>query len=72
MEQIEIQTEKIKMDQLLKWAGIIETGAQAKMFTTEGMVRLNGIVVIERRKQVRPGDILAVEGVGRWLIVRAE
>lgn len=56
MENIEITTEYIKLDQFLKWAGAAETGADAKFMVAEGKVKVNGIISLQRGKKLRKGD----------------
>lgn len=68
-EEISIHTDYIQLDQFLKWAGLTETGGQAKELLTEGLILLNGTVVTEKRKKIRPGDQLVITGVGSWHIV---
>lgn len=72
MEKIEIYTTEINMDQLLKWAGIIDNGAQIKPLITEKLIKLNGNLVTERRKKVRPGDVIDIQGIGSWEIITGE
>lgn len=69
MEKIEIQTEYIKLDSLMKFAGWIGTGGEAKYAISEGMVVVNGEVCTMRGKKVRPGD--CVEFNGNKVIVAA-
>ncbi|MCG8501433.1 MAG: RNA-binding S4 domain-containing protein [Firmicutes bacterium] len=56
MEKLKIHTEYIKLDQLLKWAGIVGAGTDAKYLVTEGFVKINGQVCLQRGKKVYPGD----------------
>ena len=42
VEEIEINTEFIKLDQLLKWANFTASGAEAKSFIQNGEVKVNG------------------------------
>ena len=57
------QTEEtIRLDQFLKLAGISETGGQAKLLIQAGFVEVNGVTETRRRKQLRPGDVVCVEG----------
>lgn len=56
MEKIQIQTEFIKLDALLKYASLVGTGGEAKNVIAEGMVRVNGEVCTQRGKKIRPGD----------------
>ncbi|WHH57246.1 RNA-binding S4 domain-containing protein [Petroclostridium sp. X23] len=60
MDRIKIDTEYIKLDQLLKWAGIIGSGSDAKMLIYDGLVEVNGIVVEQRGKKVFPGDRIII------------
>jgi len=56
-----ITTEYIKLDQLLKFTGIAENGADAKAMVLEGMVFFNGEPCEMRGKKVRAGDKVTVE-----------
>lgn len=58
MEKIIINTEFIKLDQLLKYANAVEGGGMAKNVILDGMVRVNGEVVLQRGKKLRNGDIV--------------
>ncbi|HKM17614.1 MAG: RNA-binding S4 domain-containing protein [Firmicutes bacterium] len=60
METIEIKTGSIQLDQLLKWAGAVETGGEGKMLIQSGQVLLNGAVETRRSKKVYPNDIVTV------------
>lgn len=60
-ETIEIATATITMDKLLKFSGVADTGGQAFMMVEDGVVRLNGQLVTEKRKQVRPGDVVNID-----------
>ena len=42
MEKISIHTESIQLDQLLKWAGIIESGGQVRPMLEEKLILVNG------------------------------
>lgn len=69
MGNIEISTPVIQLDQLLKWAGIAETGGQVRLFIEDGLITLNGIKIHERRKKIHPGDVIEIEGIGIWKVV---
>jgi len=58
MEQVEINTEYIKLDQFLKWAGACENGSIAKSFILDGLVLVNGNIETQRGKKLRSGDIV--------------
>ena len=68
MKTIEITTEYIKLQDLLKIAGLTYTGGEAKVMVQEGLVTVNGEVCTMRGRKIRPGD--TVEFVGKTLEVR--
>ena len=62
MKTIAIKTEFIKLDALLKFAGLCETGGEAKNAVQDGLVKYNGEVCTLRGKKVRPGDRVEFDG----------
>lgn len=62
MEKIFIHTEFIKLDSLLKLAGLVETGGEAKLLIQNGQVEVNGEVCTMRGKKLRPGDSVTLDG----------
>ena len=58
--EIQIHTEWIKLEGLLKYAGIAETGGDAKCIIQGGEVSVNGEPCTMRGKKLRPGDIVTV------------
>ena len=62
-ETIRITTEYIKLDALLKFAGAVETGGEAKQAVQEGEVMVNGEVCTMRGKKCRPGDVVVLDGM---------
>lgn len=62
IEKVEITTEFIKLDSFLKFAGLTDTGGQAKELVLEGQVKVNGEVCTMRGKKIRPGDTVEVQG----------
>lgn len=62
MEKILIHTEFIKLDSLLKLAGLVETGGEAKLLIQNGQVEVNGEVCTMRGRKLRPGDSVTLDG----------
>ena len=62
MENIEIKTEFIKLDSLLKFAGLTGTGGEAKYVISEGMVKVNGETCTARGRKIHPGDKVEFAG----------
>ena len=59
--EIEITTEYIKLDQLLKFSQIAENGAMAKEMIWDEIISVNGEVCTMRGKKIRPGDVVLAE-----------
>ena len=70
MDSILIHTEYIKLEALLKYAGLAETGGEATLLIQDGQVRVNGQVCTMRGKKLRGGDTVTLEG--RTVLVRSE
>ncbi len=62
METIQIKTEFIRLDALLKLSGLVDTGGQAKFVIQNGEVSVNGQPCSMRGKKMRPGDRLEYAG----------
>ena len=62
MENIVIQTEFIKLQDLLKFANLVSTGGVDKGRIQAGEVTLDGEVCNMRGKKIRPGDDVAFQG----------
>ena len=62
-ETIKIETPFIRLDALLKFAGAVETGGEAKLLIQEGGVRVNGEVCTMRGKKLRPGDTAELDSL---------
>jgi ribosome-associated protein len=61
-QTIQITTEFIKLDALLKFASVAATGGEAKQVIQEGDVKVNGEVCTMRGKKIRPGDRVELGG----------
>lgn len=60
-DEVAIKTEFITMDKLLKFSGVADTGGQAFMMVEDGIIKLNGKPVTEKRKKVFPGDVVNID-----------
>ena len=69
IEEVVINTEFIKLDQLLKWANFTGSGVEAKIFIQNGEVKVNDAVETRRGKKIYDGDV--VEFAGEKVVVRA-
>ena len=62
MNKIKINTEIIKLDAFLKWAGIVSSGSEAKMYIQDGLVKVNNEICDQRGKKLKTGDLVNFEG----------
>lgn len=62
-ENIKINTDFIKLDSLLKFAGAAETGSIAKMYVLDGRVKVNGEVCTARGKKIKNGDTVSFKNI---------
>ena len=69
MEKVYINTEYIKLDQLLKFANAVEGGGMAKNVILDGLVKVNREIVLQRGKKLREGDLIEFNNE-KYLITR--
>lgn len=69
-ENIAISTEFITIDKLLKFSGVADTGGQAFLMVEDGVVKLNGKTVTEKRKKVFPGDLVNIDDQIELIVIR--
>lgn len=62
MEEIKIYTEYIRLDDLLKFAGLLGTGGMAKAVIQEGLVTVDGEVCLMRGKKLRGNEVVSFQG----------
>ena len=61
-QRIVIETEFIRLQDLLKFAGLTPTGGEAKNAIQDGLVTVDGEVCTQRGKKLRPGDVAVLGG----------
>jgi ribosome-associated protein len=52
----------VKLDQFLKFHGLVATGGEAKLRIQRGDVRVNGTIEVRRGRQLAPGDVVLLDG----------
>jgi ribosome-associated protein len=56
--EVPIRGEMIRLGQLLKLAGVVDTGAEIKAFLASEPVLVNGEPETRRGRQLHPGDVI--------------
>ena len=69
---VKIKTDFIKLDSLLKFAGLVETGADGKLIIKEGRINVNGEVCTMRGKKIYPSDKVQIPEIDTEIVVAAE
>ena len=62
--EVPIRDEMIRLGQLLKLAGVVDDGAQARSLIEDGLVQVDGEVERRRGRQLHPGSTVEL-GVTR-------
>jgi len=58
MKEVEITHQPTELYKILKFEGMVTSGAEAKAVIDEGLVLVNGVVETKKRKQIVSGDVL--------------
>ncbi|MCR4651586.1 MAG: RNA-binding S4 domain-containing protein [Lachnospiraceae bacterium] len=61
-KHIKPRDEFIKLGQALKAVGLVDSGVDAKFLITEGNIKVNGNVELQRGKKLYSGDVVEFEG----------
>jgi ribosome-associated protein len=61
VQEIKIRGEMIRLGQLLKLGGVVETGGDGKDLLATGAVLVNSEVETRRGRQLHDGDVVEVE-----------
>ena len=62
MTEFRLKDEYIKLGQLLKAAGLVGSGVDAKMVIQDGLVKVDGQVDTRRGRKLVPGDVVEYRG----------
>ena len=62
METISINTEFIRLQDLLKLTGLAATGGEAKVRIQAGEASVNGEICLQRGEKLREGDVASFQG----------
>ena len=68
--EVTIKTEFIKLDSLLKYASLCETGGIAKEIIAEERIKVNGELCTMRGKKIRPGDRVQIDEIKSEIVVK--
>jgi ribosome-associated protein len=58
MREVEITQQPVELYKILKFEGMVASGAEAKSVIADGLVLVNGSVETRKRKKIVSGDVL--------------
>jgi len=58
---VSIGDRPINLTQLLKLAGCVQSGGEAKVVIAEGLVKVNGEIELRKRRQMKAGDTVVLK-----------
>lgn len=61
MDSLKLKDEFIKLGQAIKAAGYVDSGVEAKLVILDGLVKVNGEVVLQREKKLYENDVVTFE-----------
>jgi ribosome-associated protein len=59
---VTVREEPTELYKILKIAGLVASGGEAKFVVSEGKVRVNGAVETQKRKKIMVGDLIEFGG----------
>ncbi len=68
-QRFNLEEEYIRLDDLLKLTGCVETGGQAKVLIQSGGVTLDGEVCTMRGKKLRGGEVICIPDIGEEITI---
>ncbi len=68
---VEMSREPVELYKVLKFEGLVNSGAEAKMVIDDGMVLVNGEQELRRRRKIRQNDLIEFEGACLKMVLNA-
>ncbi|MBB5191896.1 ribosome-associated protein [Silvimonas terrae] len=62
MLEVEIDSEYIALNDLLKIAGVVDSGGAGKALVASGVVKVDGVQELRKTNKIRPGMTVDVDG----------
>ena len=61
MRDVEISREPTELYKILKFEGLLSSGAEAKNAITAGLVQVNGELELRKRRKIVSGDVITFQ-----------
>lgn len=71
-KDVPIREQTIDLDQFLKLAAAVGSGGEVKYLCAGGLIRVNGEVETRRRRTLKIGDVVEIEGAPAMKVTARE
>jgi len=61
VREVEISREPVELYKILKFEGLMPSGAEAKRVISEGLVQVNGETELRKRRKIISGDVISFQ-----------
>lgn len=61
--EFDLDGDYIELNQLLKLAGIVDSGGQGKAIVASGVVSVDGVQELRKTAKIRPGQLVQLDDV---------
>lgn len=61
MQIVKINQQPVELYKILKFEGMVASGADAKMVIAEGLVKVNDVIETRKRRKINAGDTIEYE-----------
>lgn len=72
MRDVEITREPVELYKILKFEGLLPSGAEAKNAVAAGMVEVNGEAELRKRRKIVSGDVITFQSESLKIIKAAD
>ena len=62
MKEVVLSREPVELYKILKFEGLLASGGEAKFAVADGLVKVNGVVELQKRKKIVSGDVIEFDG----------
>lgn len=66
--EVKIETDFIRLDQLLKFIGVAQTGGHSKMLIQDGLIKVNDEICLQRGKKIKKSDKIIIDGNESFIV----
>ena len=69
IRQVNVNKVPVELYKILKFEGLLPSGAEAKAAVAEGLVKVNGVVETQKRKKIQHDDVIEIGDVRLHIVL---